>query len=90
MNVKTLNVGQVSVGTTPVQILAANTDRVRVTISGGYGGQVFFGPNNSVSTTNGFGHIGDSGLLVLEYTGAIWAVAASAGQPIAFAEEATA
>jgi hypothetical protein len=89
-NVTHLNVGQVTMNsTTPVRVLAANSDRVRVQLRGGL---CFFGPNDTVSATNGFIPLDTNPLTEFSYTGEIWAIGHPSNPGITtiyFAEETT-
>jgi hypothetical protein len=83
----TMNVGQVSIGTTATQILAANANRMRLLVTNLGTTDVYLGGSGVTSST---GHLlkGIAGYPVaLRFTGAVYGITASGSQSVTYAEE---
>ena len=72
----TMNVGQVSVGTTATQIVAANTSRMEVMIQNlDATNDIYCGSDNTVTTTSGFKIPAGSAFIDDKYNGAYYCIA---------------
>lgn len=78
----------VSVGTVPVQLVAFNPNRIRVSIFNNGNATVFYGAPNKVSVGSagspnaGFPLLQQTGIIIDDNVGEIWAVSGSAGMDV--------
>lgn len=69
-----LNTGRVTLGTTAVEIVPARVGRVELRITLG-SAPINLGPNNTVTTANGYSASGP--LILMNMEGAVWGITTS-------------
>jgi hypothetical protein len=78
----------ISVGTSPVQLIAFNPDRIRVSIFNNGNATVFYGRPRNVTTgpagdpNAGFPLLTNTGMIITDNVGELWAVSGSAGMDV--------
>lgn len=89
MTPTTINVGQVSVGTTAILVVAENSKRSRIHLFSNADITVnhpYIGPDNTVTTSTGY-PVSLRAEIVLESTSAIYAIASSSSVGLFYLEE---